>query len=265
MVKKSENIPESVKSPVAQKSLHPNIENKVAVVTGGSRGIGFRIAEMLLANGARVLIGARNESDVRRAKDALAQSAGDRVEGVTVDVRDYGQVEQLMAAADRNFGGIDVLVNNAGIGIFQSVEKLTPQDWDAVIGTNLSGAFYCVHAAVPRMKRRGGGYIFNISSLAGKNPFAGGAAYNASKFGLNGFSESMMLDLRYDNIRVSYILPGSVETDFGHASSGKVQPPKATWKIDANDVAQIVVDLLKADSRVMLSRVEIRPSKPPKK
>src|SRR5262249_2950340 len=136
---------------------------------------------------------------------------------------------------------------------------------DSVIGTNLTGAFYCIRAAAPRMKKRGGGYIFNISSLAGKNAFAGGAAYNASKSGLNALSEAMMLDLRYDNIRVSYIMPGSVETDFGHASSGKAKLPKATWKIDAIDVAQTVIDLLKSDARVILSRVEMRPSKPPRK
>ena len=245
--------------------MHPNIENKVAVVTGGSRGIGFRVAEALVENGASVVIGARKEADVRRATEALNQLAASRAEGITMDVRDYSQVEQLMAFAERKFGGIDILVNNAGIGIFGPVDELTPEEWDAVIGTNLSGAFYCVRAAAPRMKQRGGGYIFNISSLAGKNAFAGAAAYNASKFGLNGFSEAMMLDLRYANIRTSYIMPGSVETDFGSSPSGRTQSAAASWKIDAKDVAQVVVDLLKSEPRTMLSRVEMRPSKPPRK
>ena len=245
--------------------MHPNINNKVAVITGGSRGIGFRIAEALLENGASVVIGARHETDVRRAAEALNQMAANRAEGATVDVRDYGQVEQLMALAERKFGGIDILVNNAGIGIIRPVDELAPEEWDAVIGTNLSGAFYCVRAAVPRMKRRGGGYIFNISSLAGKNAFEGGSAYNASKSGLNSFSEALMLDVRYDNIRVSYILPGSVDTSFGRAAGGSVQPAPASWKIDPRDVAQVVVDLLKSEPRTMLSRVEMRPSKPPRK
>jgi len=136
-----------------------------------------------------------------------------------------------------------------------------------VIGTNLSGCFYGLRAAVPRMKRRGGGYIFNISSLAGKNAFAGGAAYNASKFGLNGFSEAAMLDLRYDNIRVSYIMPGSVETSFGHpgALESDRTRAKSSWRIDSEDVAQVVIDLLRTDPKIMISRVEMRPSKPPRK
>ena len=244
--------------------MHPNIENKVAVITGGSRGIGFRIAEALIENGAKVLIGARTEADVQSATEALNRPGSPaRAIGEAVDVRDYGQVERFMARADREFGGIDILVNNAGIGLFSSVEDMKPEEWDAVIQTNLSGVFYCIRAAVGSMKRRGGGYIFNISSLAGKNAFAGGAAYNASKSGLNCFSEAVMLDLRYHNIRVSYIMPGSVETDF--ARSRRAQPPPSSWKIDAKDVAQVVVDLLKSETRTMLSRVEMRPSKPPRK
>ena len=235
------------------------IEGKVAVVTGGSQGIGYRIAERLLQEGACVLICSRRAEAVEKATVALQEQSRERAEGVVADVRDYAQVETLMARAEEKFGGLDILVNNAGVGIFRPVDELTPEEWNEVIGTNLSGCFYCVRAAVPRMKRRGGGYIFNISSLAGKNAFAGGAAYNASKFGLNGFSEAMMLDLRYDNIRTSYIMPGSVETEFGgHAS-------KATWKLTPDDVAQCVIDLLKSDPRTMLSRVEMRPSQPPRK
>ncbi|MBI4464355.1 MAG: SDR family oxidoreductase [Acidobacteria bacterium] len=243
--------------------MKPNLENKVAVVTGGSRGIGFRIAEALLEQGACVVIGSRQEDSLRQARETLRQLAPSRVEATVADVRNYDQVEQLMALAETKFGGIDILVNNAGIGLLRPVEQMTPEEWDAVIDTNLTGCFYCVRAVVPRMKRRGGGYIFNISSLAGKNAFAGGAAYNASKFGLNGFSEAVMLDLRYDNIRVSYILPGSVETAFGQSSG---EPGRTSgWKLDARDVAQVVLDLLVMDPRGMVSRVEMRPSQPPRK
>ncbi len=245
-------------------SDHPFLrDGKVAVITGGSRGIGFRIAEKLLEHGASVVICSRQESSVLQATEALERLAAGRVAGMAADVREYDQVEQLMGLAEKKFGGLDILVNNAGIGLFRPVDQITPEEWDAVIGTNLTGAFYCARAAIPRMKRRGGGYIFNISSLAGKNAFAGGAAYNASKFGLNGFSEALMLDVRYDNIRVSYILPGSVETSFGRSTAGKERSD--TWKLVVNDVAEVVVDLLKFEPRAMVSRVEMRPSQPPRK
>jgi 3-oxoacyl-[acyl-carrier protein] reductase len=239
--------------------MHPHIENKVAVVTGASRGIGYRIAERLLEEGAKVMICSRSEKGTGQALEKFRKKFGACAEGIAADVRDYHQVEHLLAVCEEKFGGIDILVNNAGIGIFRPVDRLSPEEWDAVIGTNLSGAFYCVHAAAPRMKQRGGGYIFNISSLAGINAFPGGAAYNASKFGLNGFSEAMMQDLRYDNIRTSYIMPGSVSTEFAGTAGA------ANWKTTADDVAQIVIDLLKSNPRSMQSRVEIRPSQPPRK
>jgi 3-oxoacyl-[acyl-carrier protein] reductase len=239
--------------------VHPNISNKIAVVTGASRGIGLQIAARLLEEGAGVMICSREQKGVDRALQELRQASAARVAGIACDVRRYEEVERLMAHTEEQFGGIDILINNAGIGIFRSVDRLAPDEWDAVIETNLSGSFYCVHAAAPRMKKRGGGYIINISSLAGKNTFAGGAAYNASKFGLNGFSEAMMLDLRYDNIRTSYIMPGSVETDFGGSSTG------GGWKLASEDVAQCVTDLLKSDPRAMLSCVEMRPSRPARK
>ena len=245
--------------------MHPNIENKVAVVTGGSRGIGFRIAEMLLENGASVVICSREEAGLRRATETLGKTAGARIEGMVADISQYSQTEKLMARAEERFGGVDILVNNAGVGIFRSIEQLTPKEWDLVIGTNLTGVFYCTHAAIGLMKHRGGGYIFNISSLAGKNTFGGGAAYNASKFGLNGLSEAMMLDLRYDNIRVSQIMPGSVETSFGRSWPRGPRSASSGWKLAAEDVAQVVLDLLRSDPRAMLSRVEMRPSKPPRK
>ena len=239
--------------------MHPNIEKKVAVITGGSRGIGYAIAKTLVDNGADVLICSRQKDQVEKAATSLRAKAKSRVASITADVRDYSQVERTMAHAEEQLGGIDILVNNAGIGIFRSVDKLSVEEWDSVIGTNLTGAFYCVRAAVPRMKKRGGGYIFNISSLAGINAFPGAAAYNASKFGLNGFSEAMMQDLRYDKIRTSYIMPGSVATEFaGNATT-------ASWKTSPEDVAEVVIDLLKSDPRSMFSRVEIRPSQPPRK
>jgi NAD(P)-dependent dehydrogenase (short-subunit alcohol dehydrogenase family) len=247
--------------------MDPNLEGKVAVVTGGSRGIGFATAEALVRHGARVAIGSRNPTDLARASEALNKLAPSHAEGVATDVRECGQAERLVARAEEAFGGVDILVNNAGIGIFRPIDQMSPEEWDDVIRTNLSGCFYGLRAAVPRMKRRGGGYIFNVSSLAGKNAFAGGAAYNASKFGLNGFSEAAMLDLRYDNIRVSYIMPGSVETDFGHpgGSGGSGAGRKSTWRIDSNEVAQVVIDLLRTDPKIMISRVEMRPSQPPRK
>lgn len=139
--------------------------------------------------------------------------------------------------------------------MFRSVADLSIEDWRSTVETNLSGVFYCCHEALPRMRKRGGGYVINISSLAGKNPFAGGAAYNASKFGLNGFSEAMMLDHRHDNIRVSYVMPGSVATEFGSGVGGD-------WKIQPEDIAQIVMDLLRMPERSLVSRVEVRPSRP---
>jgi 3-oxoacyl-[acyl-carrier protein] reductase len=163
---------------------------------------------------------------------------------------------------------VDVLVNNAGIGKFANVADMSLDDWRQILDTNLSGVFYCSRAAIPAMKTRGGGFIINISSLAGKNPFTGGAAYCASKAGLNAFSEALMQEVRYDNIRVSYVLPGSVSTGFGdRGAAGDADPSTslgAGWKLTPDDVARVVVDLIAHDSRSLPSRVEIRPSRPPK-
>lgn len=249
--------------------MDPNLEGKVAVVTGGSRGIGYSIAAALARHGSRVAIGSRNTDDLTKASGSLNKLAPSHVAALTTDVRNYSQVERLVARAEEAFGGVDILVNNAGIGVFGPIDQLSPEEWDDVIRTNLHGCFYGLRAAVPRMKRRGGGYIFNISSLAGRNAFAGGAAYNASKFGLNGFSEAAMLDLRYHNIRVSYIMPGSVETGFGHPGeptrAGTRSSRRSTWRIDPDEVAQAVIDLLRTDPKIMISRVEMRPSQPPRK
>jgi NAD(P)-dependent dehydrogenase (short-subunit alcohol dehydrogenase family) len=166
-----------------------------------------------------------------------------------------------MQFAHDEAGGLDVLVNNAGVGTFAHVSEITPEAWDQVIGTNLTGVFYCSHAAIPHFRKRGGGAIVNISSLAGKNAFAGGAAYNASKFGLEGLSEAMMLDLRYENVKVAYVMPGSVATEFAGREPGAAD----SWRLTSEDVAEIVLDILAQDRRALASRVELRPFQPPKK
>jgi 3-oxoacyl-[acyl-carrier protein] reductase len=239
-----------------------NLKDKVSVVTGGTRGIGYSIAEALLAEGAKVFICGRNADSLKTALENLGSKGQDRVDGMTADVRRYDDCRKLIAGATKRFGGLDILVNNAGVGVFSPVDQLSIEDWDTIIQTNLSGVFYCCHEAIPLMRRRGGGYIFNISSLAGINPFAGGSAYNASKFGLNGFSEAMMQDIRHDGIRVSYIMPGSVDTDFAAAPGSK---PRTTWKLTGEDIAKAVVDLYKFPKTALASRIEMRPSQPPKK
>jgi len=232
------------------------LQGKVAVVTGGNRGIGRGISEALHAEGATVVLTARDAGAAAKA----AGEIGARATGLACDVRDAASVARAFAEVEKRHGGCDVLVNNAGIGIFGPVADTKPEDWRAVIETNLNGVFYCCHAAIPQMKKRGGGYIFNVSSLAGKNAFPNGAAYNASKFGLNGFSEALMQEVRYDHIRVSYLMPGSVATEFGRGSTAK-----SGWALTPADVAEVVIDLLRSPARALFSRVEMRPSEPPRK
>jgi 3-oxoacyl-[acyl-carrier protein] reductase len=236
-----------------------NLKNKTAIVTGGTKGIGRAIAEALLGEGVSVCISARNNGEIDEAVKSLV-SLG-RVTGFKADVRVYDQVKALIDYTVKDLGGLDILVNNAGIGIFETVEQTSPEDFRAVLETNLCGVFYCCHAAIPQMKKRGGGYIINISSLAGANPHPRMAAYNASKFGLNGFSEALMQEVRQHNIKVSYIMPGSVNTEFG----GDSPSDEKSWQLTPADIARVVIDLLHHDDRSLPSRVEIRPSKPPKK
>lgn len=237
-----------------------SIQNQTAIVTGGTRGIGRAIAVSLLEEGAQVVICSRHEDQVAHCVEELGLQWGKRIKGIGCDVREYTQVQRLLKFTDQEFEGLDVLVNNAAVGFVADISQISPSQWQEVIGTNLTGTFHCCHAAIPMLRRKGRGFIINISSLAGKNAFAGGAAYNASKFGLNGFSEAIMQDLRYDNIRVSYILPGSVNTEFlGHQLT-----PTSGWKLKPEDVAQVVVELLHHDPRSLPSRVEIRPSQPVK-
>jgi len=238
------------------------LKDKVAVVTGGTRGIGYSIAEALLAEGAKVFICGRDQSLLKTALDKLSAGAPDCVDGMVADVRRSEDCRKLVHAAAERFGGLDILVNNAGVGILKPVDQLSVDEWDTTIQTNLSGVFYCCREAIPLLRKRGGGYIFNISSLAGVNPMPGGGAYNASKFGLNGFSEALMQDVRYYGIRVSYLMPGSVDTDFG-AAPGSKSPE--TWKLTGEDVAKAVVDLYKFPRTALASRIEMRPSQPPRK
>lgn len=230
---------------------------KAALVTGGTKGIGRAIAESLVKTGARVTITARNEDEIAETVSQLNAIGPGTASGQVCDVRDYNQVKSVFA----NLDGLDILINNAGVGIFASVESMSVADFHTILETNVFGVFYCCHEAIPLMKKRGGGYIINISSLAGANPHAEMAAYNASKFGLNGFSEALMQEVRHDGIKVSYIMPGSVNTAFGGDEPGD----EKNWQLQPNDVAQVVIDLLSYPDRALPSRVEIRPSRPPKR
>jgi NAD(P)-dependent dehydrogenase (short-subunit alcohol dehydrogenase family) len=238
-----------------------NLSGKVALVTGGSRGIGRAIARALVGEGVDVAITARNESYFAGARSVIEPAGAGRLETLQADVRDYRAVERAIEATVARFGGLDIIVNNAGIGVFSDMASMTPEQWAEVIGTNLTGPFHVVHASLPHLRRRGGGFVINISSLAGANPFVGGAAYCASKAGLNAFSEALMQEIRYDNIRVAYVMPGSVATGF----SGREETAGESWKVSAADVAGVVLNLLRQDPRSLVSRVELRPSKPPRK
>jgi 3-oxoacyl-[acyl-carrier protein] reductase len=237
-----------------------SLQGKVAIVTGGSRGIGLATARALVAEGAKVAVTGRSDAHLSAARRAIEGAGPGPVETLQADVKNYAEMERAISATVARFGGLDFLINNAGIGIFAEVAEMTAQQWADVIDTNLTGVFNACHAAIPHFRRRDGGFIINISSLAGKNAFTGGAAYCASKAGLNAFSEALMQEVRYDNIRVSYVMPGSVATEFsgGDASKG------ADWKIAPEEVADVVVNLLRHPRRSLPSRVELRPAKPRK-
>jgi 3-oxoacyl-[acyl-carrier protein] reductase len=234
---------------------------RIAIVTGGTRGIGRAIAASFVATGAKVAITARNEKDLSNTVSELNPAGSGNAAGYACDVRDYEQVRSTIKQIAADFGGIDILVNNAGIGNFASVESMSVEEFRAVLETNVFGVFYCCHEVIPVMKQRGGGYIINISSLAGANPHPNMAAYNASKFGLNGFSEALMQEVRHDGIKVSYIMPGSVNTEFG----GDSPSDEKSWQLQPEDIARVVIDLLEYPDRALPSRIEIRPSRPPKR
>jgi NAD(P)-dependent dehydrogenase (short-subunit alcohol dehydrogenase family) len=231
------------------------LANKRCVVTGGTRGIGRAIAELFVREGAKVVIAGRSAETTVQAVTELG--GGSIVFGRAADVRDPDQVSDFFRFAQEKLDGLDVLVNNAGVGIFRPVGDLTLEEWRMMLDVNLSGVFYCCREALPMFRHSGAGAIVNISSLAGRNPFAGGAAYNASKFGLNGFSEALMLDYRRQGIRVTYVMPGSVDTDFSPRSE------RASWKIAPEDVAEAVLLALRMPPRTTISRIEMRPSIPP--
>jgi NAD(P)-dependent dehydrogenase (short-subunit alcohol dehydrogenase family) len=235
--------------------LVQDLTGKVALVTGGNRGIGRGIADALAKEGLIVAVTARTLEAAERA----AAEIGNGARGYACDVRQWPQVQALFAAVTKDLGGVDVLVNNAGVGVFGPIADLSVEDWHTVIETNVNGVFYCTKLAIPIMKSRGAGYIFNVSSLAGRNAFPMAGAYCASKHALNGFSEVLFQEVRDDGIRVTYLMPGSVATDFGRGTAAKQD-----WALQPDDVGEMVVDLLHTHPRALHSRVEMRPAKPKK-
>lgn len=236
------------------------LKNKTALITGGNKGIGYGVAEALLNEGMNVAITSRSQERADAAAEKLKAEHGDRVLALASDVRDEAEQRRAVQAATEHFGAIDVLVANAGVGHFASIEYLSTEQWNEVIDINLTGVFFSVKSCLEEL-RKSKGYIITIASLAGTNFFAGGAAYNASKFGLVGFTQAIMLDLRNEGIKVSTVMPGSVATYF----NDRVPSEKDAWKIQPEDIGQIVVDLLQMPARTLPSKVEVRPSIPSKK
>jgi 3-oxoacyl-[acyl-carrier protein] reductase len=235
---------------------------RVAFVTGGTRGIGFAVAKTLLERGCSVAFTGTSDDGILRAEHALGAAVGDatRVMGVVGDVRDRAAVHRAVEATVQRFGSLGVLVNNAGVGVGGPIADLAPEEWARLLDTNLTGVFHCCQAAIPHLRQAAPSWIVNVSSLAGQNPFPGGAAYCATKAGLDAFSEALMQELRYDGIRVAHVCPGSVATGF----NGREATAGADWKLDPDDVAQVIGDLLAHPARSLPSRIEIRPSQPRK-
>lgn len=232
-----------------------DLKDKVAIITGGTRGIGYGIAEALLLEGTNVFICGRQEGHLQSALQSLSSIGNGLVEGITADVSCHHDCRKLVEAAIERFGKIDILINNAGAGhTYKPIDQISPDIWDTTIGTNLSGTFYCCREAVPFMRKAGEGYIFNISSTAAVALFPGGSAYNASKAGVSALTETLVKDVRYDGIRVSEIAIGSVSTeDRGFEK----------WKLAVEDVAEIIVDLYRLPPRALVSRVEVWSLQPP--
>ena len=238
------------------------LQGKVAFITGGSKGIGFGIAQVLLQKGIHVAITSRSLERAQKAANKLSVFAADsaKVLALKADVRDYQQQQDAVKATESTLGSIDIVIANAGLGVFGSIEDITIEAWNQVIETNLTGVFYTLKSTLSSLKNTKGYYI-TISSLAGTNFFAGGTAYNASKFGVTGFTQAAMLDLRTHGIKVSTIMPGSVSTYF----NGNEPSQKDAWKIQQEDIGELVVDLLKMNPRTLPSTIEVRPSSPPTK
>lgn len=234
------------------------LENKVAYITGGSKGIGYGIAKTLLDNGMKVAITSRSLSAAKEAADSLSKDAS-KILALESDVSSLASERKAVKAVTDHFGQVDVVVANAGVGHFASIENITEDEWKSTIDTNLTGVFNSVKASLEWLKKSEG-YIITIASLAGTNFFANGSAYNASKFGLVGFSQAIMLDLRQYGIKVTTIMPGSVATHF----NDHVPTDADAWKIQPEDIGEMVADLLKMNPRTLPSKLEVRPLKPGK-
>jgi hypothetical protein len=230
-----------------------NLNNKVALITGASKGIGYGIAEALLKLGIKVAITSRSQESANEA----AKKLGNDVLALEADVKNYKSQEKAVSETIAKFGSLDFLIANAGVGHFSPIDEMSIETWNDTIDTNLTGVFYSVKAAVEALKKSKG-YIITISSLAGTNFFPEGSAYNASKFGLTGFSQSIMLDLRKYDVKVTTIMPGSVATHFNNHEPDKT---KDAWKIQSEDLGQMVADLLNMNPRTLPSKIEVRPTK----
>jgi len=233
------------------------LENKTVLITGGTKGIGYGIAEVLMRENMRVAITSRSQKAAEDAAAKLNATGTGEAMGIAADVRDLKSQEKAVSQLIQKWKSLDVMIANAGIGHFGSIETLTTDQWQETIDTNLTGVFYSVKASLEELKKSKG-YIITIASLAGTNFFAGGSAYNASKFGLVGFTQAMMLDVRNAGIRVTTIMPGSVATHFNNHEPS----PADAWKIQPEDVGEIVADLLKLHPRTLPSKIEVRPSIP---
>ena len=234
-----------------------NIKDKVVLITGGTKGIGLGIAESIVNNGGKVVITGRSQDTTQHIAARLNDSHGDCAIGVAADVRKLEDQKFAVKSAIKKWGRLDVAIANAGVGHFSSIEDLTPNQWNEVIDINLTGPFYTIKACLEELKRSQG-YFITIASLAGTNFFANGSAYNASKFGLVGFSQAVMLDLRKHGIKVSTVMPGSVATYFNN----HIPSPEDSWKIQPEDIGQIIIDLLNMPARTLPSKIEVRPSIP---
>lgn len=237
-----------------------SLKNKVALITGGTKGIGFGIAQALLNEGIHVAVTGRNKSSAEKAADTLNSHSpfGAKAIGVEADVRHYGSQQQAVQSVLEHFKQLDIVIANAGLGHFASIEDLTVEQWQETIETNLTGVFYSIKSSIEALKKSEG-YFITISSLAGTNFFESASAYNASKFGVTGFTQAVMLDLRKYNIKVSTIMPGSVATHFNNHIPSETD----AWKIQSEDIGELVVDLIKMNPRTLPSKIEVRPTMPP--
>ena len=232
------------------------MENKVAYITGGTKGIGFGVAEVLLKNGINVAISGRKKEDAENAAKSLS-SDDSKVLGISSDVKNFEDEKNAVSEIIKKFGRLDYVIANAGLGIFKSVDELSIEEWNAMIDTNLSGLFHTLKASVEELKKTEG-YFITISSLAGTNFFERGSGYNASKFGAVGFTQAAMVDLRKYGIKVSTIMPGSVSTYF----NGNNPDETDAWKIQPQDIGELIMDIFKMNPRTLPSKIEVRPSKP---